>query len=229
MTILGIETSSAVCSVGLANDSGAFAERSLVESHIHSEKLLTLIQGICDDQKIKLSQLDALAISIGPGSFTGLRIGLSTAKGLCYSLGLLLITVPAFEAVAEAVFSARPGLKRLLIGVDAKQGEYYYGIYENLKGTLCDVHPVAVEKLPIALGFASEETVIVTDRTDAVKKIFDKAGVIEDFLSYCRGDRVASLAIRKLKSGGKNASDNLEPMYLKDFVIQKKVEVQKLN
>jgi tRNA threonylcarbamoyladenosine biosynthesis protein TsaB len=115
MTVLGIETSTAVCSVGLANDSGSCTEQSLVESHIHSEKLLTLVRGVCEDQKFALSQLDSVAISIGPGSFTGLRIGLSTAKGICYSLGIPLIAVPAFEAIADAVFACHPKFDRVVV------------------------------------------------------------------------------------------------------------------
>jgi hypothetical protein len=61
---------------------------------------------------------------------------------------------------------------------------------------------------------------IVTDRIDEVKKISDKSGVIENILSYCRGDVIARIAIEKLRGGMKSAPENLEPMYLKDFVIQ---------
>jgi tRNA threonylcarbamoyl adenosine modification protein YeaZ len=82
------------------------AEKSLTETHIHSEKLLTLIQELCDEQKLKLSQLDGVAVSIGPGSFTGLRIGLSTAKGLCFALEKPLIAVPTFVSIAKSVIIA---------------------------------------------------------------------------------------------------------------------------
>ena len=75
MAILGIETSTAVCSVGMIEENGAMQERALIESHIHSEKLLTLIDAVC---RGSLKMLQGVAVSIGPGSFTGLRIGLST-------------------------------------------------------------------------------------------------------------------------------------------------------
>jgi tRNA threonylcarbamoyladenosine biosynthesis protein TsaB len=224
MTVLGIETSTAVCSVGLTNESGLHAERSLVESHIHSEKLLTLIRAVCEDQKITLPQIDGVAISIGPGSFTGLRIGLSTAKGLCYAWGKPLIAVPAFESVAEAVFMSHPQIGKVVVCVDAKQGEYYCGAYEKKNGTLCEILPVQIGNLTAALSAMTGETMIVTDRIDEVKKISDKSGVIENILSYCRGDVIAHIAIEKLKDGVKNAPENLEPMYLKDFVIRPHVK-----
>ncbi len=138
MTVLGIETSTAVCSVGLVNESGMRIERSLVESHIHSEKLLTLIQDVCEDQKMALSKLDGVAISIGPGSFTGLRIGLSTAKGLCYVLGKPLVAVPTFEAIATCVCMSHPGCVRVIVCVDAKQGDYYFCVYEKRDDDLHD-------------------------------------------------------------------------------------------
>jgi tRNA threonylcarbamoyladenosine biosynthesis protein TsaB len=220
MTVLGIETSTAVCSVGLINESGLHVERSLVESHIHSEKLLTLIRGICDDQKITFPQIDGIAVSLGPGSFTGLRIGLSTAKGLCYAWGKPLIAVPAFDSVAEAVFMSHPLIDRVVVCVDAKQGDYYLGAYEKKSGTLCKILPEQIGNLTTLLSAVTDATIIVTDRMNEVKMISDKSGVIENILSYCRGDVIARCAIEKLKDGLKNAPENLEPMYLKDFVVR---------
>jgi len=220
MTILGIETSTAVCSVGLTNESGLHAERSLVESHIHSEKLLTLVRGLCEDQKITLSQVDGVAVSIGPGSFTGLRIGLSTAKGLCYAWGKPLIAVPAFESVAEAVFISCPQFDRIIVCVDAKQGDYYFGAYGKKDGTLCEFIPVKIGNIAAVVSAMAGETMVVTDRVDEVRKVSDKSGVIENILSYCRGDVIARIAIKKLKDGVKNAPENQEPMYLKDFIIR---------
>jgi tRNA threonylcarbamoyladenosine biosynthesis protein TsaB len=145
---------------------------------------------------------------------------LSTAKGLCYAWGKPLIAVPAFQSVAEAVFVSHPQFDRVVVCVDAKQGDYYYGVYEKTNGTLCEVLPVQIGNLPAALSAIIGETMIVTDRIDEVKKFSDKSGVIENILPYCRGDVIARIAIEKMKDGVKNASENLEPMYLKDFVIR---------
>jgi len=221
MTVLGIETSTAVCSAGLANESGPIAERSIVESHIHSEKLLTLIQELCEENKIELQQLDGVAVSIGPGSFTGLRIGLSTAKGLCYAVGKPLIAVSAFESVAEAFCRSHPQIKKVIIFVDAKQGEYYTGGYEKKSGKINDFYPVRVGNLNKDIITSDSETAIITDRIDEIKKNADKCGVIDNILSYCRGDVIARKAVEKLKNGIEDAPKDIEPMYLKDFVVRK--------
>ncbi len=101
MIILGLETSTAVCSVGLFRDGLPEIERSIRESHIHSEKLLSLVQEVIQAAGVSLDRVDAIAISIGPGSFTGLRIGLSTAKGLSFALDKPIVAVATFEAMAE--------------------------------------------------------------------------------------------------------------------------------
>jgi len=143
-------------------------DRSL--NHIFiSEKLLTLIQELCDEQKIKLSQLDGVAVSIGPGSFTGLRIGLSTAKGLCFALEKPLMAVSTFASIAKSVSGSHPDCPRIIVCIDAKQREYYIGVYEQNNGTVCEVLPVHIGSIASAIAAASLKTLIVTDRTDEVK------------------------------------------------------------
>jgi tRNA threonylcarbamoyladenosine biosynthesis protein TsaB len=220
MIVLGIETSTAVCSVGLAHDSGVCLERSIIESHIHSEKLLTLVQDVCIAQKILLTDIDGIAISHGPGSFTGLRIGLSSAKGLCFSLGKPLVTVSTFEAIARTVFMSHQKSELVLICVDAKQGEYYFGAYKMTGGVLQEVLPVQIGNLSDALSLVSGHPIIVSDRIDEIEKVSENGGVIENILSYCKGDAIARIGIEKLKSGVKNAADDTEPLYLKDFVLR---------
>jgi tRNA threonylcarbamoyladenosine biosynthesis protein TsaB len=173
------------------------------------------------DNQITFSQIDGVAVSIGPGSFTGLRIGLSTAKGLCYAGGKPLLAVSTFESVAEAVFLSNQETNKVLICIDAKQGDYYVGGYEKKKGIRSEFLPVQIGNLTKALSYFTRETLIITDRTDEVSKILDKSGVIGNFLSYYRGDVLARIALGKLKKGVKSAPEDLEPMYLKDFVIKK--------
>jgi len=238
MTILGIETSTAVCSVGLArctNSSGSgqlddyelLAECSLVESHIHSEKLLTLIQGLCNEQQLKLSQLDAIAVSIGPGSFTGLRIGLSTAKGLCYALGKPLLAVPTFASIATSVIRSYPNCGRVVVCIDAKQREYYIGMYERSKQTVLEVQPVHIGDLPSAVAAASLQTMIVTDQLESVIMESRQADMVKDVSPFCRGDMIAALAVRGWTPGERTDWEQIEPMYLKDFVVRTQVKLKK--
>ena len=227
MTILGIETSTVVCSVGFANGHSLIAEKSLIESHIHSEKLLTLVKELCDEQKIKLSQLDGVAVSIGPGSFTGLRIGLSTAKGLCCALEKPLIAVSTFESIAKSVIMLHPKCAKVIVCIDAKQREYYIGMYEQNDKTVREALPVQIGILSSALATASENTVIVTDHIDEVKKESGDSIIVENLLQHCRGDIVASMAIEKFNAEEITNWEQIEPMYLKDFVVRAQMKLEK--
>jgi tRNA threonylcarbamoyladenosine biosynthesis protein TsaB len=227
MTILGIETSTAVCSVGLADGFGLQSERSLVESHIHSEKLLTLIQELCDEQKMKLSQLDGVAVSIGPGSFTGLRIGLSTAKGLCFALEKPLIAVPTFASIAQSVTGSHPDCARVIVCIDAKQREYYIGVYEQNNGTVCEVLPVQIGSIASAIAAASVRTLIVTDRTDEVRTESRDSIIVQDVFPYCRGDVIAHMALERWTPEESTVWAQQEPMYLKDFVVRAQMKLAK--
>ncbi len=224
MSVLGIETSTAVCSVGLAGDAGASVEQSIIESRIHSEKLLTLVRSVCEEKKLKLPELDAVAISIGPGSFTGLRIGLSSAKGLCYALQKPLIAVPTFEAVATAVCTSHPETGRVVVCVDAKQGEYYVGEFEKDGNVVEARGPVQRKTLgeAVALAIASGAT-LATDNIEDGGKIARGSGLIRNILPYCRGAIVAALGCRMVKSGDTANIESIEPYYLKDFIVHKNV------
>jgi tRNA threonylcarbamoyladenosine biosynthesis protein TsaB len=236
ITLLGIETATAVCSVGITRFSGDgksyltencfSAERSIYESHIHSEKILTLVQELCGENKISLSQLDGIAISIGPGSFTGLRIGLSFAKGLSYSLMKPLIAVPTFQAIAAGAFKRHRELKRVMVCVDAKQGEYYISVFERSDEHLNEIIPVQIKGVSEIFPFIDDKTAIITDRSVDLKKTFPDSLTIRDIFTYCRGDVVAGLAFEKLKGGSKDSLEDLEPLYLKDFIIRRQDPVR---
>jgi tRNA threonylcarbamoyladenosine biosynthesis protein TsaB len=227
MTILGIETSTAVCSVGLANEIGWQSERALIESHIHSEKLLTLIQELCDEQKIKLSQVDGVGVSIGPGSFTGLRIGLSTAKGLCFAFEKPLIAVPTFLSISKSVIKSHPECTQVIVCIDAKQREYYIGSYEQSNGSIHEVLAVHIGMPSSVIAAASLKTVVVTDHIDKLKKESNGSIIIEDVFPYCRGDVIARMALEIWNSGERNIWEQMEPMYLKDFVVRTQMKLEK--
>lgn len=235
MTILGIETSTAVCSVGLArkepsteimkeNAVDLLSEKSMVESHIHSEKLLTLIQDLCQEQDLPLTQIDGIAVSIGPGSFTGLRIGLSTAKGLSYALGKPLITVPTFDSIAKNALMVHVECERIIVCIDAKQREYYIGMYEQRQGMQREVTAVHIGTLSSAVQSVSVKTVIVTDQVHEMTKETPDSIMIRDVSSYCRGDIIASLAIERWDSQAGSDWTEVEPKYLKDFVVRTQVK-----
>src|SRR5580698_2134381 len=101
-TILCIETSTAVCSTALAVDGKIVALQESTQLHIHAEKLVVFINVVLEQAGILISTLDAVAVGTGPGSYTGLRIGTSTAKGLCYTLEKPLLAISTLKAMALA-------------------------------------------------------------------------------------------------------------------------------
>lgn len=223
MNILGIETSSSVCSVGFVNGRGWSVERSLEDPHIHSEKLLTLMKNVLREAEADLESVDAIAISIGPGSFTGLRIGLSTAKGLCFSLGLRLIDIPTFDAVAQAALESDSRAAKVCVAVDAKQGEFYFGSTERRDDGTPSAMKVRTQRLEdiVLPEYAGDGSLWITDRLEVIRDRGIPSELVRPYNAFCKGDVVARLASGKYEKRDFADLAAVEPMYLKDFVVKK--------
>jgi len=127
MKILAIETSTMLGGVAIADEKGLIAETRLNVKSTHSERLMATIGEQLRQSDMTLGDIDVFAVASGPGSFTGLRIGLSTAKGLCYTTGRPLVMVPTLEAFARCFpFSQYP----VCILLDARRGEVYAAVFQ---------------------------------------------------------------------------------------------------
>ncbi len=137
MTILCLETSTKSCSVALGQNGKLIALKESIDAkHSHAENLTRYIEEVCRQARIHLKDIDAVAVSKGPGSFTGLRIGVSTAKGLCYALDKPLIGISSLEAMAAGqVSSLKSQVSSLFCPmIDARRMEVYCALYdENIK------------------------------------------------------------------------------------------------
>lgn len=130
-SILCIETSSNICSVAIEVNQVVYFKES-VSGFNHSEHLSTLIQSCLHSADISLNKLDAIALSDGPGSYTGLRIGASTAKGICYSLNIPLIAISTLKSIALACKSFEKDFTGLYWPmIDARRMEVYHSVYDN--------------------------------------------------------------------------------------------------
>lgn len=221
MIVLGLETSTAVCGVAAVSDEGWSVERSVVEEHIHSEKLLTLVDYLLREATITCKDLSAIAVSIGPGSFTGLRIGLSSAKGLCYALEKPLVTVPTFDAVAVHAARSERSPARLVIAVDAKRNDYYvatYSVREGLTRNEDEVSVLTEEELVRKLH-ALPDALLITDRTKHLLQAVDRSVAIEPLVDYCHASTVATIGLKKFLAKEFSDFASIEPMYLKDFLV----------
>jgi len=216
MNILGIETSSGVCSVGIVGDDDFSLERSIADSHIHSEKLQVMIRGLLKETNVKLNEIDAVAISIGPGSFTGLRIGLSSAKGLCYALDKPILAVHTFDAIAAAASSQN--LQTLAVVIDAKQSDFYVGVFRNIAGLIEPESEVSV--VPLDRITLESPTVVITDSAEKLRPVLGDGLAYRHVHEFCRGDVVARLGLKKYLAKEFSDVASLEPLYLKDFVLK---------
>jgi tRNA threonylcarbamoyladenosine biosynthesis protein TsaB len=227
--ILGIETATTVCGAALVRDGSLLAESSVDERNVHSERLLAQIQEVLQRGKCTPRMLRAIAVSIGPGSFTGLRIGLSVAKGIAYGSGVSLLGVPTLLALAEhAAHTARltPG-DHILPALDARRNEVYAqlcswdGIECRPEGPPADVTvDRLVENLPegpvyLAGGGVSK---ILGVPAAAVRNL----RVVPGSASRCSAVRIALIGERMAAGGTFDDLATLEPKYIKEFFLQQR-------
>ena len=129
MLILTLDTSASACTVALDRD-GQITVRSIDEPRAHAQRLLPLMQQLCAAENLQLQQLDALAVIAGPGSFTGLRIGMGVIQGLAYATGKPVVLLSSLAALAQSVLTGHT-LRNVLVVMQARDGEIYYGGYSR--------------------------------------------------------------------------------------------------
>jgi len=139
MKLCAIDTSTLVASVAIVNDNTVLAHRDS-DVDTHSDNLLALIDEACKAAGVTIAELDAVAVGLGPGSFTGLRIGMATAKGLAYAANKPLHGVSSLAALAVDVAEAGADSSALIVPVlDARRGEVFAGVYRRDDGHLSAV------------------------------------------------------------------------------------------
>lgn len=199
--IIAIETATEVCSAALVHSSNVLAWRSVHEKNIHSERLLILIDEVMNDSKMTLSQLTAVAVSIGPGSFTGLRIGLSAAKGLAMSLKIPLIAVPTLDGIAESYRLNSPSAAGtdFCAMIEAKREEAFFAFYRITADDVNRTTEYAIKGRSEILDDAAAKSAVTS------QPVLSAASV-------------GILAERKRKELLISDYTLLEPLYLRDFV-----------
>lgn len=131
MYILHIETSTAICSVALSQGNSLVTYKDLEEGMNHTAQLAPIISQMIQSASLKPTDLGAISVSSGPGSYTGLRVGSSTAKAMAYSLGIPLISVPTLISLAQALFDDHPEADYALPMIDARRLEVYTALYDR--------------------------------------------------------------------------------------------------
>lgn len=174
MKILAIESSSQVASVAILTDDVITAEYTVNHKITHSQTLLPMIDEICRMTECELEQLDAIAVSGGPGSFTGLRIGSATAKGLGQALNIPLIHIPTIDAMAYNMFGTDMVICPIM---DARRSQVYTGIYRFENEELITINEncaISIEELIEKLNAIGEKTVFIGDGIPVFKEYIDE-------------------------------------------------------
>ena len=215
--ILCIETATRSCSVVLAKDGNLLQFKEEVsEQYSHSEQLTLFIESLLKEQGIALSDLDAIAVSKGPGSYTGLRIGVSTAKGLCYALDKPLIGISTLEAMASGMEKQCPN-KVYCPMIDARRMEVYTAFFQAGK-QLTDIEAHIVETDSFSKILSKEEVLFFGDGADKCQGLITHANAtfITDVYPSAK-DMIAVAENAFVQQQFENVA-YFEPYYLKDFV-----------
>jgi tRNA threonylcarbamoyladenosine biosynthesis protein TsaB len=224
--VLQIETATAVCSVALAQEGSVLCCREVEQRNIHAEKITVFIDELLSETGRSYANLDAIAVSSGPGSYTGLRIGVSVAKGLCFALDKPLIAVETLAAMTDGFIQKNSfgTSDRLLCPmIDARRMEVFAAVFDS-KGT--KVRPTSAEIVDegsFANLLKDHEMVFFGDGAEKCSKtlgMHPNASIIADFINSA--SYLTKRALKKYR--GKQFEDvaYFEPYYLKDFIAGRK-------
>ena len=219
--ILNIETSTKACSVSLqSNDNLVLSKESVTENFSHSEKLLTFISELIDDSPIQLSQLSAVAVSMGPGSYTGLRIGVSTAKGLCYGLNIPLISISTLQAMSIGMSTQKKGALYCPM-IDARRMEVYSAIFDINNNQIRKIQADILDSDSYTREL-KETVVFFGDGCEKARQVIQNENAIFVSNFHPSANYMLQLSYKKFLESDFEDLAYFEPFYLKDFVAGKK-------
>lgn len=223
--ILCIETGTDICSVGVARDGELVSLRESDEGRDHAKKVGVFVDELLRETGISPDELDAVAVGMGPGSYTGLRIGVSFAKGLCYGLGIPLVAVGSLDALAAvAIEDYDAGILDvdnwenavLCPMVDARRMEVYTRLYDTKGNALSDVTAEVVTEQTFADVRRERQLVMFGNGAAKCREVLPDATYI-NITPSARG--LARLAEQRLSAGQTEDIAYFEPFYLKDFIV----------
>jgi tRNA threonylcarbamoyladenosine biosynthesis protein TsaB len=209
--ILHLETATKVCSVAISNNGTVISIKETVsDGYTHSESLTLFIQDVLNQAQLALADLSAVSVSAGPGSYTGLRIGLSTAKGLCFALNIPLIAIDTLTALKNVIPSGEMPVIPML---DARRMEVYAQVFDTDGQTLQEIDAIVLTEDSFS---DFEPFIVLGDGAAKCKEMWGHRNITwnENVLSSAKGQ--ATIAYEKFQ---KKEFENLayfSPIYLKD-------------
>jgi tRNA threonylcarbamoyladenosine biosynthesis protein TsaB len=217
MRILGIDTSTKYAGIAVLDDGNLIAQSIMQFKATHSEKLLPEIAHILEIMRIPLETIDYYAITVGPGSFTGLRVGVSTLKGLAYCTGKYIIPVSSLEVIARRIVLVEKPICPIL---DARKKEVYTALFQWNEGKLLRIKKDSVLTIEKLAEWINEQTIFTGDGVSIYKEKISalfgtKAIFIDSIYGIPSPEIVATVAQEKLREGFFISARELEPIYLR--------------
>lgn len=214
--ILNLETATKNCSVSISQNGQTILCKEMAEAgYSHAEKLHVFIEECIKESNITFKDLSAIAVSQGPGSYTGLRIGVSAAKGLCFALDLPLIAVDTLQVLASKL-SISEGV--IIPMIDARRMEVYSAIFNS---KLEKIREVQAEILTENSFKEISETIhFVGDCAEKAKTVLTKSNFIfHEEIIYPSANEMSELSYKKFQENKLEDVAYFEPYYLKDFMV----------
>lgn len=234
MRVLAIDSSSTVATVAIVEEEKIIGEYTINNKITHSQTLLPMIDDMFKVSEIELESVDAIAITSGPGSFTGLRIGSATAKGLGQALNKPLVEVPTLEAMAYNFFDTD---KLICPIMDARRSQTYTAVYkiegEELK-TIMEGTAIFIEELVTKLNEFGEDVIFVGDGIPVFKEYIEanltaKAIFAPAHLNRQRAGSVGALALKYLEAGKTVTASEFRPDYFRKSQAEREMEEKLKN
>jgi tRNA threonylcarbamoyladenosine biosynthesis protein TsaB len=221
LNILCIETATTICSVALASDGSILSERKSSEKNAHSAIITLFIDDILKEVGLEYTDIDAIAVSKGPGSYTGLRIGVSTAKGLCYALDVPLISVNTLQSMAKGMADNLINVDSSTLFcpmIDARRMEVYSAIFDNNTREVRETKAEIIEPDSFAEYLINHKMIFFGDGAPKCRDILTHPNAV--FYDDINPSAANMAEIAKEKFKGKQFENvaYFEPFYLKEFI-----------
>ena len=225
MIILSIDSSTPVAGIAVSDGMQLLGEITLNTKNTHSEKLMPLVKHLLDELALSVNDLDAIAVMQGPGSFTGLRIGMATAKGLAQGAGKKLIAVPTLDCLAQNLLHY-PGIICPIMNAQKKQ--VYTAIYRSGRDKLerlSDYQAIAVEQLAAQLKELKEDIWFVGDGVAAFADMFQE--LLGDACRFADGHNILPRAGALAMLAAERASEErFDDLYQAELIYIRKSEAE---
>ena len=216
--ILNIESSTTNCSISLANNGELISIRELNEkNYSHSTKLHSFIEEVLKNSNITVNKLSAIAVSSGPGSYTGLRIGVSAAKGLCYALQIPLISVPTLKVLARQLNIQREDL--IIPVMDARRDEVYSAVYNSEYELVRNIFPEIIDSESFIELAKENKLYFIGNGQEKCERLIRKNSnlIFSNYDTFPSSKEMILISFKKFKKSKFEDIAYFEPDYLKKF------------